>query len=303
MFFIVSTGRSGTTTIAETLSLVPGCICIHEPAPQLILESSGYRYGTVEANTIKKILKSTRKPRRKGSIYCESNQTLSLIIPILREAFPKARYIWLLRNGLDAVESAYRKQWYSGHSEKHDRYEDCPPLQRAWIDGRIEGDRCGEMSSEEWQNLDRLGKCCWYWSYINRTIETDLERYAPGAYTTIHLEDFDVELPNLLKWMDFSPAMLPQAKRHNISKREPYHWSNWTAEQRQTFEHWCSEQMDRYYPNWRSADGTWQDIEYRSRSGLMAVLGGKYYDLVQLMNNGFSNDKKDKNKAKKKKVS
>lgn len=283
MFFIVSTGRSGTTAIARTLSLIHGCICKHEPAPELIAESSAYRYGTISADEIREILLKTRKPIVRGSVYCESNQTLSLIIPVVREAFPQARYLWLLRNGLDVVASAYQKQWYTGHSENHDRYEDCPPLQKAWIDGRIVGDRSGDMSAEAWEQLDRFGRCCWYWSYVNRIIEEDLKAYAPQDYKTLRLEDLDFELANILRWMGLKVAIVPKVKRHNAAKRTPYHWSQWSPHERETFEFWCGDLMDRFYPTWRTATGEWQDIEYRSRSGLLTGLA-RDYDFVKRAN-------------------
>ena len=125
MFFVLTTGRSGSKTVAHLLSLVGGFTCLHEPAPELIPESSAYRYGKAPADAVEKLLVETRSPHLDGSEYCESNQTLSLVIPALVRAFPQARYIWLIRNGLDMVASAYSKQWYSGHSENHDRYEDC----------------------------------------------------------------------------------------------------------------------------------------------------------------------------------
>ncbi len=291
MFFIVSTGRSGTTTIARTLSLIDGCTCLHEPPPQLIIESSAYRYGTVSGDEIKGILRSSRKTRMKGDVYGESNQTLSLIIPLLAEVFPKAKFIWLLRNGMDVVASAYQKQWYTGHTQQHQRYEDCPPVQKAWVDGRVDGDRCGEMTSEEWNALDRIEKCSWYWSYINRTIEADLQEYAPDRYTTVRLEDFDTELPRLVEWLSFRCALVPSVKRHNTAKSDPLRWPDWNETQVKTFEHWCGDLMDRYYPEWRTEDGEWHDIPYTNRSGLLAYLG-KQDGLVRRANSLLKPNKK-----------
>jgi hypothetical protein len=255
MFFVVSSGRSGTQTIALALSSVPGCVCLHEPSPELILESSAYRYGNVGHGELAKILRETRQATIDGSVYCESNQTLSLIIPVLADVFPDARYIWLIRNGLDVVASAYQKQWYTGHSENHDRYEDCPPIEKAWIDGRIQGDRCGDMSAVEWANWDRFGRCCWYWSYSNRVIESDLNQYAPGRFFLLRLEDIDKGLRNLIDWMGFKVEIVLPIERHNIAKRVPYHWTQWSAEERTIFEHMCGDLMDRFYPSWRMYTG------------------------------------------------
>lgn len=251
MFFILSTGRSGTQFIAKLLSSVRGCVCSHEPAPELILESSGYRYGTVVKSELVKILRDTRSPTVDGFIYCEANQTLSLIVPALNKAFPEARYIWLIRNGLDFVASAYQKQWYSGHSENHDRYEDCPPLEKMWIDGRIQGDRCGDMNTDEWEKLDRFGRCCWYWSYVNRIIEHDLKMHCADDFMSVRLEEIDREFDNLVEWMGVEPLNAATMRRSNIAKKIPYHWTEWSKEQRRVFELWCGNLMDRFYPDWR----------------------------------------------------
>jgi hypothetical protein len=272
MFFVVSTGRSGSKTTAALLSLISGCICLHEPAPELILESSAYRYGTITEPELRRLLKETRSPYLNGSVYCESNQTLALIIPLLCKVFPQARYIWLMRNGLDMVASAYAKQWYSGHSENHDRYEDCPPIERAWIDGRIEGDRCGDMNRLEWLQLDRFGRCCWYWNYVNRLIETDLERYASNRYELLRLERIDQRLPQVVHWMGLNAVIIPTAKRINVGKRVPYPWLDWTAQERATFEHWCGDLMDRLYPGWRTSGGDWVGVQYSKPSGLHAKI-------------------------------
>lgn len=276
MYFIVSTGRSGTTTIARTLSLLQDCTCLHEPEPALILESSGYRYGTCPESDLRKTLLETRSARLNGSIYCESNQTLALIIPILADVFPPARFIWLMRNGLDVVASAYQKQWYSGHSENHDRYEDCPPIEKAWIDGRIEGDRCGAMSVEEWKTLDRFSKCCWYWNYVNTLIEHDLKTYAPDKFKLLRLENIETDLTDVVSWMGLDVSVVPLPRKHNVAKQQPYHWSEWTADERQTFTSQCGNLMDRYYPEWRTSTGGWKGVKYYSTSSLFAPLRRNY---------------------------
>jgi hypothetical protein len=286
MFFVVSTGRSGTQTIARMLSSLSGCVSVHEPAPQLIVESSGYRYGLTQSGELRDLLLATRSRHKDGAVYCESNQTLSLIIPVLAETFPEARYIWLLRNGLDVVASAYSKQWYSGHSENHDRYEDCPPLERAWIHGRIQGDRSGDISIQEWNDLDRFGKCCWYWGYVNRVIEEDLKNYAGHRHILLRLEELDLKFHDLVKWMGLKAVMLPRAKPYNTGKRIAYHWSHWSTSERQVFSRWCGNLMDRLYPSWRTGDN-WHGVKYSSYSGFVPKLRTNH-QLVKQINVIFS---------------
>ncbi|MDH5682455.1 MAG: sulfotransferase, partial [Spirochaetota bacterium] len=198
MFFILSTGRSGTTTIARSLNTIDGLYAVHEPAPELIRESSAYHYGKMTQEEIAKILTDTRKPLVDGSAYCESNQCLSLMIPALREVFPEARYVWLIRNAMDVVASTMQKQWYTGHSENNDNYENCSEIEKDWIDGRIRGDLCGEMSPEEWENMSRFAKCCWYWSYVNRVIKRELSGLGQSKHYVLLLEDIDEEYRKLV---------------------------------------------------------------------------------------------------------
>jgi hypothetical protein len=287
MFFVVSTGRAGSKLISHLLSAVDGCTCEHEPEPALILEASAYRYGDISQEETVALLRETRSPRLNGDVYCESNQTLSLLIPVLVRVFPQARFIWLMRNGRDMVASAYSKQWYSGHSENHDRYEDCTPLEKRWIDGRIQGDRCGDLSAAAWASLDRFGHCCWYWYYVNDLIARDLAQYAPNRYYRIHLEAIDAQLPALLRWMGLKTLLRPAARRINPGKRAAHPWSEWSEAQRDQFEHWCAEQMDKFYPGWRAGNGEWEAINYRQRTDLLAGIA-RHYRLVRHVNGIFA---------------
>lgn len=261
-FFIVCTGRSGSTSIARLLSVIHNAYSVHEMAPEMACESSAYRYGEVQPETIRQILRETREPIAKQSILIESNQVLSLIIPEIVQVFPRAKFIWLIRNGMDVVASAMQKQWYTPHGENHDRYEDCTPLQKAWIDGRITADRCGDLSTDEWERLDRFARCCWYWGYVNRIIDHDLAAYAPESFFVVHLEALGASMKRLIKWMGMKIALLPQTPRLNTARRTPYHWTAWSGSERNTFIHFCGELMDRFYPAWRSEEGAFQRIDY-----------------------------------------
>ena len=219
------------------------------------MEASGYHYGEVPPEKVRAVLIDTRQATIDGNVYCESNQNLSLIIPELATVFPQARFIWLVRNGLDVVASAYQKQWYTGHSENHDRYEDCSPLEKTWIKGRVRADRVGEMSEAEWKGLDRFEKCCWYWGYVNRVIGEGLAQYGPGCYYTLRLEDLEQDLARLVTWMGFTKPILPNIPRENSAKRVPFHWSEWSQEQHQSFARWCTEGMNLFYPSWKNYVG------------------------------------------------
>lgn len=258
MLFILSSGRSGTTTLARWLTAVDGITCLHEPEPTLIREASAYRYGERDGAEIAAVLRETRPFT--PPLYAESNQTLALLVPLLADIWPDAKFVWLLRNGRDVVASAMQKQWYSGHSAAYNRYEDATPTQQAWIDGRLRGDKLGDMRTAEWEALSRFGKCCWYWHAVNRLIETDLAAAGIEPFL-LRLETLPEQVDALLAWLG-TAAQPPEIPQANTAKRPPYHWSHWSEAERALFEQLCGAQMDRWYADWRDGNGRWQSIPY-----------------------------------------
>ena len=292
IFFVLSTGRSGTQTFARSLSELPDCVCLHEPAPQLILESSDYRYGRLDCERLKQVILQTRSPVINGKVYGESNQTLSLMVPILAISFPKAKFIWLIRNGLDVVSSIFSRQWYTGHSANHSRYDDCPPLEKAWIDGRIMGDLCGDVQLAKWKSMNPFARCCWYWAYINRTIEKDLSDIcSAGSYRKIKLEELDRDLPELVEWLGFGQAPDLEPGNFNRAHYNLYPWQKWTLEERKTFLYWCGPLMDRLYPEWRSLNREFFNTLDVTLKSIKLPGENNFKNQINLQDDHYSNSK------------
>jgi len=251
MFFVVSTGRSGTTTVAGWLNQVAGLRCVHEPQPVLISESADYRYGKVSQDDVCKLLRSTRAPTADGREYGESNQCLALLIPALAATFSDASYLWLVRDARAVVASAMQKYWYSGRSENHERYEDCPPIERMWIDGRVRADLVGEATASEWEAWSRFEKCCWYWAYVNRVIEQDLQGQPRHRWIRVRLEDLPAQAPRVITFLTGRTDGTATVPHLNQAKREPYSTDQWTEADRAAFERHCGSTMDTLYPGWR----------------------------------------------------
>jgi hypothetical protein len=267
MFFIVSTGRCGSQTMAYTLNQYANCICRHEPPPQLIEEGAEYRYGTLNAATIQHILTHTRPRDTDGQTYGESSQILSLIIPILEGTFPGSKYVWLVRNGLDFVVSAVGKGWYAGRSAD---YRMRPYLERVWMDARIDGTRCGDVPKGEWADMDAFARCCWYWRYINQLIENDLKAISLDEQFVIRLEAIKSQLPVLARWLGLRAVWIPPIQTLNVANYPVEPWGSWTEQQRDTFSFWCGELMDCLYPGWRDPSGSWRGVEYDRSSSLLS---------------------------------
>lgn len=251
MFFILGTGRCGTLSLANALLEQTACVCLHEPEPTLIAEAPAYRYGDFPADELVALLRATRSPMLNHKPYGESNQNLSLVIPALEQAFPGSKYAWLLRSGLDVVASLVGRGEYSGGLIGHS-YEQCTPVQRRWIDGRIRGDRCGDVSGEQWRAMTAFEKCCWYWSYVNRTIDQDLQTHiGQERACLVTLEALPDHVGQLVDWLGLKPHSTVQMRYENSASYSLHSCDVWSTEEWGAFEQWCGPLMDRVYPDWR----------------------------------------------------
>jgi hypothetical protein len=265
MFFVLSCGRSGSQTAAETFSQFPNCICLHEPLPQLIRESTDYFCGRYPRAQVAELLRSTRQPTLDGKVYGESNLTVSLLIPVVDEVFPTARFIWLIRDGRDFVASAYYRGWYDPDVNH----------MKEWQAYRLRGDHTGDFTPEAWQRLSRFEKCCWVWKKYNTVIEAELNSRDRARWTMVKLESFKHSLPALASFLGITLPPRVLVEKHNTAVQPVCYWESWTPDMRAQFDAQCGEEMDRWYPEWRTTDGQWQKIEAvaADRPGVLERVG------------------------------
>ena len=267
--FVLGTGRSGTTTCAELLSGLPGCRVIHQMQPVLLEEITRYLKGDISHAQMVNLLTTTRAVHLPGGerLSGEVNQRLSFVLPALAEAFPDAKYLWVIRDGRDAVASMHSRQWYHPR-EAQIRHPDL----KQWATNRITADCVGEMTSAGWDGLDSFARCCWYWAYTNRTIEQQA-RALDLDLRLIRLEQLSEAMPDILAFLGLADLKAPDIPHANRSTASPYarwwrgptHWSRWTTRQRNTFAEHAGALMDRHYPEWA---GQWHSL----RSGTVQRL-------------------------------
>ena len=112
MYFVLSTGRAGSRTIATALNQLPGTVCRHHPKPELAAEATAFHLGEYSRDELAETLKETRPETVDGKVYGEVALQHTLLFPVLRDVFPQAQYIWLIRDGRDSVASMYYRGWY-----------------------------------------------------------------------------------------------------------------------------------------------------------------------------------------------
>lgn len=257
MFFVVCAGRSGSQTIARFLAQSPDCFVLHEPEPVFVKEATLYQYGLISHEMMKAIVLCTRPPFIKGKIYGESNHKLATLIPVLADAFPEARFIWLVRDGRDVVASTfYAREWYKAVDEIVNRPSNYPTALKEWTWYRLRGDLTGDMSTAQWEALTRFEKNCWLWRRTNEIIREHLYRLPQERWRLVRLEELRHRVRDVCEFLEITPPPA-EAGKHNVSPVEPTRWPQWPPFRREAFEKWAGSEMDRLYPGWRDVAGNW----------------------------------------------
>jgi hypothetical protein len=250
--FVLGTGRCGTNMFAHLMDGVSDCHIAHEANPLLLKEITDYRNGVMSRADMVDLLRRTRGEEALGGsrLSGESNQRLSLIMPELHEAFPNAKFIWLIRDGRDFGISALERLWYSP------REAEVPlPHMAEWSEHRVRADQVGEMSAAQWNRLEPLGRNFWYWSYINRLIEKESKRLNLPMFL-LRLEDAKTRVNEMMQFLELEAPKKMEVPVTNQSRkkiRKSATWQQWSPRHRAMFTELCGSEMDKHYPGWRES--------------------------------------------------
>jgi len=246
LLFILSTGRSGTTSIANMLSAVPGAVIVHERKPKLLPEAVAALRGTMPETALVELLRTTRDPASLGAttIAGESNQRLSFVLPALSKAFPDARYILLQRDGREVVDSLHHRWWYHPR-EAHLRH----PTLREWAETRVQGTDLA-MPHAEWSEMSSFARCAWYWSIVPTLVRRDASRLGLPLLE-IRLEDLSASRAALESFLSLPNGSIAAPPRSNATRSARPSWRAWSPSMRRDFARHAGAEMDRCYPGWR----------------------------------------------------
>lgn len=253
--FILSTGRSGTTSIANMLSAVPGVVIVHERRPKLLEEAVAYRRGTLGHSALVDLLRSSRDPASLGATLLagESNQRLSFVLPALAEAFPTARYVLLQRDGREVVDSVHHRWWYHPREAwlRH-------PSLRAWASTRFEGPDFG-LADSEWRRMSPFARCTWYWSLVPALVRREADQMGLRMLE-LRLEDLADSRDAIESFLELPVGSLEAPPRSNATRSARASWRAWSGAMRRDFDRYGGSEMDRCYPGWR-AEFRWSTAE------------------------------------------
>lgn len=165
--FVLSTGRTGTTSLSVLLDQSERIRATHQPFPQLLAPTYA-AYQQIGAFRDDRFLAEViylarhrviSRAHAEGQTYFESSNRMTYIARGIRTLYPGAKFIVVPRNPADFIVSALRRGYYSSHP---------------WDPARIHPREGTEMAAR-WPGLGFVEKCSWLWAETYRAALTDIE--------------------------------------------------------------------------------------------------------------------------------
>jgi hypothetical protein len=233
--FVLSTGRTGTETMAALLSLANNVVSLHEPTPKLY-GISRIAYEHFSDPFAQKMLAEVFNILRgellsmsldSGLGYVETSPQVTFLAPVIFAAYPNARFIHLVRDPREVVRSGMRRKWFDGHFS--DEYRITPVLK--------------SPAATKWGSYNPFQKILWLWSETNQWISQFLITLPPQNKAVFRSEDVFSGDPEIIhKLFDFINSPVPSKEKITRLLRKKMNAqtsgtfptsSNWTAEMQQ----------------------------------------------------------------------
>ena len=236
--FVLSTGRSGTLFLNRMLMLSPDVMAVHQPHPELI-RASKMAYENIQTRPaiFSETFKSAREElllqaANRNKIFVETNNRITFFAPVIRDCFPNALFIHLVRHPGDFVRSGIRRHWYSGKSS-HDP-------------GRIQP--FSGSVKEEWDTFSQIARIGWLWNETHRFIEAFKTTLPEEACLYVRAEDLFQNSGAAESVFRFLQLPVPPVKKINKQMQRPAnvqkkgafpHYDAWQEEDKETLKRFC----------------------------------------------------------------
>jgi hypothetical protein len=150
--FVLSTGRTGTMSLASVLAASPAIDAHHEPEPRLIAASYLAWTGAEDDTFWREALAVARDrlvfgAHKRGKVYFEGSNRMTLVARHLAALYPGARFLLICRRPEGFIRSALRRGYYCGHPWDHARMRPRPT----------------DEAAESWGELAPEQRCAWLW--------------------------------------------------------------------------------------------------------------------------------------------
>jgi len=180
--FFVSTGRTGTTLLAEVFA-ASGARSMHEPAPRwLRLVANAHAAGAVSTTRATTIVRGQRSAAVSASAipYVEANSLIGGLVRPLLDAFPDSIVVQVVRDPRTYVRSAldWGQYRFAGRALNLVPYRRlaAPHFRPRSIRARL-----------DWALRDQFERLCWTWTAQNLAMRSQGEGH--DRFRTIRFEE------------------------------------------------------------------------------------------------------------------
>lgn len=231
--FIVGSPRSGTTFLGSCISVIPELSYHFEP----VISKAAVRYVATQqwdVRTARWFYQSVygwlMRLRLDSDLrFVEKTPRNSFVIPMLHMVFPKAKFIYIMRDGRDASLSLAQKPWYNSGAHYSGMHQPggypFGPMARFWV----EADR-----KEEYETTSTLHRCMWVWRRYVETALAAIENLPEGSVHILKYETLAanprVEADKILDFLEIDMPASRQLFHEAISTVHPDSVGRWKEE-------------------------------------------------------------------------
>ncbi len=247
--FIISTGRTGTTFLGGYFfNQFDNVLAYHEPQPDFYDLGVEMARGNTDELKTKKIITANRKwvlkelDKKSARYYIEANHYLFSLIPIIKEIFPRPKFVHIVRDGREVLRSAYNRGWYRPASS---------------YDYLKATDFSDDSFFESWDNLSRFEKIAWYWQKKDRYI-CDILKEENNSLRIYFENIFDAEnnyagMEKLINFLGLPSKKFRDYLKNKIRSSKSYelpHWTDWEDERKEKFNNIAGEHLKYHGYSW-----------------------------------------------------
>lgn len=234
LFFITSTGRTGTTLFAHLLNDADAVQVMHEPVfgeqyfHRRSMEDPGFSSSYVNDFRLKEIYL-----RKRSVKYGEVNSAIRRNTKDFKLALPNVPLIHVVRNGYNVVSSILNRK---SLTEDDDFYSGMVP-------------HSSIICKEQWCAFSRFEKICFMWAEENRWLSESCD--VTATFEGL-IEDYDYfkKMISDIVGVEVSEERWAYYLRKKINPNLCYDKKNspenWTLEQHIQFEKICGTEMKKY---------------------------------------------------------
>lgn len=206
--FVLSTGRCGTKLLTNILNEHKRIEAYHVPSPELIYFSKyAYEQWQKKSEELEIGIDIARYELIRDVFlvdkhFVETNNRITFFSYQLAGIFPNAKFIHLVRNPIDFINSGLNRKWYTG-GNLHD-------------EGRIIP---SHISNNSWKGLSQTEKIAWLWTETNQFIENFKSQIDSNRIITVKSEDlFTSPLPTREIFHFLNEQSLPEDRITHMLK-------------------------------------------------------------------------------------